>query len=203
MGVISNGTTLLDGGSLDSGVDTGAMVLIKSITASNASTVSFIHGGSSVIFDGTYKSYRFEYINLHADVDNDRPYFQATTDGSNFGVTATSLAWRATKSENDGGGAIEYASGQDIQSGTGFFSISDVYLNNEADESVNGYLQVFDPANTTFAKHFIGAFNGMNNGETVNGYGAGYFNTTSAITGIQFKNSSGSFDGTFKLYGIK
>jgi len=43
----------------------------------------------------------------------------------------------------------------------------------------------------------------MNNNENVNGYGAGYFNTTSAITGIQFKNSSGSFDGTFNLYGIK
>jgi len=203
MGVISNGTTLLDAGALDSGVATGAMVLIKSIAASNASTVSFVHGASSVIFDGTYKSYRFEYINLHADVDNDRPYFQATTDGSNFGVTTTSVAWRATKSENDSGGAIEYAAGQDVAQSTSFFSISDIYLNNEADESVNGYLQVFDPANTTFVKHFIGGFNGMNNNESVNGYGAGYFNTTSAITGIQFKNSSGSFDGTFNLYGIK
>ena len=112
MGVISNGTTLLDAGSLDSGVATGAMVLIKSIAASNASTVSFVHGASSVIFDGTYKSYRFEYINLHADVDNDRPYFQATTDGSNFGVTATSTNFRGTKSENDGGGATEQATRQ-------------------------------------------------------------------------------------------
>mgnify|MGYP006092630397 FL=1 len=203
MGLISNGTTLLDAGSLDSGVATGAMVLIKSIAASNASTVSFVHGASSVIFDGTYKSYRFEYINLHADVDNDRPYFQATTDGSNFGVTATSTNFRGTKSENDGGGATEQATGQDVAQSTSFFSISDIYLNNEADESVNGYLQVFDPANTTHVKHFIGAFNGMNNNENVNGYGAGYFNTTSAITGIQFKNSSGSFDGTFNLYGIK
>ena len=203
MGLISNGTTLLDAGSLDSGVATGAMVLIKSIAASNASTVSFVHGASSVIFDGTYKSYRFVYINLHADVDNDRPYFQATTDGSNFGVTTTSVAWRATKSENDSGGAIEYATGQDVAQSTSFFSISDIYLNNEADESVNGYLQVFDPANTTHVKHFIGAFNGMNNNESVNGYGVGYFNTTTAITGIQFKNSSGTFDGTFNLYGIK
>jgi len=31
----------------------------------------------------------------------------------------------------------------------------------------------------------------------------GYFNTTSALTKIQFKMSSGNFDGTIKMYGIK
>ena len=34
MGLISNGTTLLDAGALDGGIATGAMVLIKKITAS-------------------------------------------------------------------------------------------------------------------------------------------------------------------------
>ena len=38
----------------------------------------------------------------------------------------------------------------------------------------------------------------------VNTFVGGYFNTTSAITGIQFKQSSGNIDsGTIKLYGIK
>ena len=32
---------------------------------------------------------------------------------------------------------------------------------------------------------------------------AGYFNTTSAIDGLQFSMSSGNIDsGTFKLYGV-
>ena len=35
MGVISNGTTLLDAGALDSGIATGAMTLIKTLTASS------------------------------------------------------------------------------------------------------------------------------------------------------------------------
>ena len=35
MGVISNGTTLLDAGALDSGIATGAMTLIKTLTAIN------------------------------------------------------------------------------------------------------------------------------------------------------------------------
>ena len=34
-------------------------------------------------------------------------------------------------------------------------------------------------------------------------YCSGYFNTTSAITGIQFKATSGNLEaGTFKLYGV-
>ena len=46
MGVISNGTTLLDAGALDSGVATGAMTLIKTLTASSSATLSFVHGAS-------------------------------------------------------------------------------------------------------------------------------------------------------------
>jgi hypothetical protein len=38
---------------------------------------------------------------------------------------------------------------------------------------------------------------------TNNGFMAGYGNTTSAVNAIQFKMSSGNFDGTIYLYGIK
>ena len=76
-------------------------------------------------------------------------------------------------------------------------------MNDESDENQNGYIFLFNPSSTTFVKHFIGNFNGMNNVETVHGLGAGYFNTTSAINAFQFKNSAGTIDGTFRLYGIK
>ena len=36
------GTTLLDAGALDSGVATGAMTLIKTLTASNSANLSFV-----------------------------------------------------------------------------------------------------------------------------------------------------------------
>jgi len=32
---------------------------------------------------------------------------------------------------------------------------------------------------------------------------AGYGNTTSAINAVRFQMSSGNFDGTIKLYGLK
>ena len=63
MGVISNGTTLLDAGALDSGVATGAMTLIKTLTlGSAAASISFVDGASNVVFDGTYKEYVFKFI---------------------------------------------------------------------------------------------------------------------------------------------
>ena len=34
-------------------------------------------------------------------------------------------------------------------------------------------------------------------------YVGGYCNVTSVIDGVQFKQSSGTFDGKIKLYGIK
>ena len=64
MGVISNGTTLLDAGAIDSGIATGDMTLIKTLTASSSSTLSFVHGASSVVFDGTYKEYVFKFIDI-------------------------------------------------------------------------------------------------------------------------------------------
>ena len=43
------------------------------------------------------------------------------------------------------------------------------------------------PSSTTFVKHFISRVNSYHgNDESIEGLGAGYFNTTAAITAIQF-----------------
>ena len=69
MAVISNGTTIIDAGALGSGVATGKMTLIKTLTASNSSTLSFVDGAASVVLDDTYDSYVFKFINIHGDTD--------------------------------------------------------------------------------------------------------------------------------------
>jgi len=184
--------------SLPSGVTGSSLVLISTTTATNADTTSITSG-----IDSTYKEYIIKFINYHADNDNPRPYFQVSTNGgSSYGVTVTTSAFRTNFREDDSDEKLEYTSGQDVAQSTSFFSISDVYLNNEADENINGFIHLFDPSNTTFVKHFMGEFVGMNNLEGVHGFGAGYFNTTSAINAIQFKNSAGNHDGIFKLYGV-
>ena len=205
MGVISNGTTLLDAGALDSGVATGSMTLIKTITASSSGTIQFQDGSSNVVLDNTYKEYVFKIINMHPAVDNHIFEFQANASGgSGYNETITSTCFRSFHTEGDGTAAISYLVNDDLAQGTDHQHLANG-VGNANDESLSGELHLFDPSNTTFVKHFIAKFNFY---EASNGsntyYTAGYFNTTSAIDEIQFKMASGNIDsGTFKLYGIK
>ena len=76
-------------------------------------------------------------------------------------------------------------------------------LGNGADENTAGELHLFAPSSTTYVKHFYCTTNGYEyTNVTWNSYIAGYFNTTAAITAIDFKMSSGNFDGIIALYGI-
>ena len=205
MGVISNGTTLLDAGALDSGVATGAMTLIKTLTASSSGTLSFVHGTSSVVLDGTYKEYVFKFIDIHGETNSKEITFQGSTNsGSSYGLTITSSAFVAYHNEAGNSAVLEYGSNSDQAQATGFQMISG-NAGNGNDESISGTLHLFDPSNTTFVKHFIARSNCYNaNDYSQDFYAGGYFNTTSAIDAIQFKMVSGNIDaGTIKLYGIK
>ena len=62
MGVISNGTTLLDAGSISAAK--GALTHIKTVTASDSSDLTFLHGSASVVLDGTYKEYIFKFYDI-------------------------------------------------------------------------------------------------------------------------------------------
>ena len=205
MGVISNGTTLLDAGALDSGVATGAMTLIKTLTASSSATLSFVDGASDVVFDGTYKEYVFKFIDINPNADGPDYTFNVSIDGgSNYNVAKTSTQFNARHSEDDGSSALSYITGNDLAQGTGFQIIGDG-VGGSADECLVGTLQIFDPANTTFVKHYISSVNNYRtNDDTYNVFTAGYANTTSAVNAIQFKCSSGNTDsGTIKMYGVK
>jgi len=204
MAVVSNGTTIIDAGALGSGVATGKMILIKTLTASNSSTLSFVDGASSVVFDDTYDSYVFKFINMHPATNAVQFSFQTNAVGaSGYNETITSTAFDAYQNENNSGAGLEYSAARDQAQGTAFQQFNDG-LSNSADDSISGTLQLFNPSSTTFVKHFIGDSNtSYNGGLSVNWKIAGYINTTSAIDEIQFKMSSGNIDsGVIKLYGI-
>ena len=96
MGVISNGTTLLDAGVIDSGIPTGAMTLIKTITLSSAAgTVSFVDGTSSVVLDDTYEEYIFKFYNIHPSASSKLTFNVSIDSGSNYNVTKTSTLFRS------------------------------------------------------------------------------------------------------------
>jgi len=205
MAVVSNGTTIIDAGALGSGVPTGKMILIKTLTASSSATLSFVHGASSVVFDDTYDKYVFKFINMHPATNEAYFTFNMSLDtGSNYNVVKTTTFFRANHPEAGSNGSLAYRTGDDLAQSASFQRLS-AQIGNGNDESTSGYLTIFNPSSTVFQKHFMAQSNAyqIGNEHTNNSHIAGYGNTTSAIDAIQFKMHSGNTDsGVIKLYGI-
>ena len=188
-------------------INPGAMTLIKTLTASSSSTLSFVDGSSDVVLDSTYPIYLFKFLNIHPSSagTNFRVNFSADT-GSNYNVTKTTTVFKAEHFENDSSTELDYETGQDLAQSTNpqMFMI----LDNANDSGGSGELYLFNPSSTTFVKHFIANGTGFvvdgGNPKQFTMYVAGYGNTTSAIDAVQFSMASGNIDaGTIKLYGIK
>ena len=207
MAVISNTTTIIDAGALGAGVATGAVTLIKTLTASSSATLSFVDGADSVVLDSTYPIYVFKFIDIHPATDSKTFRFQGNAAGaSGYNETITSTAYRAFNYENASDAGVGYLTSSDQAQGTGFQNLMENdALGSDNDQCLTGELTLFNPSSTTFVKHFLSKTNMTHRIDaTSNFYGAGYFNTTSAIDEIQFKMNSGNIDsGTIKLYGIK
>ena len=202
MAIISNATTIADAGAFS--VSLGSMVLIKTVTASNAATVSFVHGTSSVVLDSTYPIYKFEFINIHPGTNDSGFMFNGSIDaGSNYNVTKTSTFFYTYHNEGDSAAGVAYNTGHDLAQGTGDQKLAHG-VGNGNDENVIGNLTLFNPSSTTFVKHFIANTSLNDQGDyAISNYSAGYFNTTTALTRVQFKMSTGNIDsGVIKLYGI-
>ena len=184
---------------------TGAMVLIKEQTASSSATISFVDGTSDVDLDATYPIYKFEFINLHPSHDNLDLQFNGSIDtGSNYNVTKTTTFFRAEHEEGDGSTELAYKTGRDLAQGTGFATLIGG-PGNDNDQATSGYLYLFNQSSTTYVKHFLASLNtSTDDNKSRNSFVTGYFNTTSAVDAIQFKNASNDKDaGKIKLYGLK
>ena len=205
MGLISNGTTLLDAGSISAAK--GALTLIKTLTASSSGTLSFVHGTSDVVLDGTYKEYIFKFISIHPATDAAIFQMNGSADsGSNYNVTKTTSVFYAFHNEANTSASLSYDDGSDLAQSTAFSRIVGAgNTGSDNDQCCVGQMHLFDPANTTHVKHFTAVGDTVGDSDyDMPGWIAGYFNTTSAIDEIQFKMSSGNIDaGTIKLYGIK
>ena len=175
-----------------------AMVLLQTETASASGDVSFTSD-----IDDTYKEYFFRFIDIHPSADGANFSFQASTDGgSSYGVTITTLYFRALNNEGDSDAGLSYSVGDDLAQSTAYQELMNT--GNDNDQSGAGWLRLFNPASTTFMKQFISSTSNvtLDNYER-NIYASGYFNTTSALDAIQFKMDSGNIDaGTIKMYGI-
>ena len=182
----------------------GSMIFIKKLTASSSATLTFLHGSSDVVFDSTYKEYLFTFKNLHPSATA-YTLFQGTTDGTNYNTTITSSTFATYHDEADTFTALEYRTPADQAQGTSFQNLNFAdSVGTDNDMNMSGFLRIFNPSSTTFVKHFIATCNSACvQPMTTQTFLAGYFNTTSAITGIQFKQNTGNIDaGDICLYGI-
>ena len=182
----------------------GAMTLIKTITSTTDTTISFVNGSSDVVLDSTYPIYLFKIISCHPSGDGPVLMFNASDDTSShsYDLAKTTTTFYARHDEDGTDGQVTYTD-NDLANGTGFQELN-VGTGGDNDQSVSGELWLFNPSSTTFVKHFMGVTS--NNYETDANYSfytAGYINTTAAVTAIQFKMGDAQTNGTIKLYGIK
>ena len=187
----------------------GALVPIKTLTASSSSTLSFVHGSNDVVLDGTYPIYMFKFINIHPSGAGSEFQVNFSTDsGSNYNVTKTTTAFYSYHAENDSATTLTYNSSEDLSQSTAFQNLtvaSQIGIDN--DESASGQMYLFNPSSTTFVKHFMSETNYASNDTppfSMNCYIAGYGNTTSSINAVRFQLDTNNIQsGTIKLYGIK
>ena len=127
MAVVSNGTTIIDAGALGASAGAGKLTLIKTLTASSDSTLNFVNGASSVVFDSTYDIYIFKFINIHVS-SNDSTFRVNFRDGStNYDATKTTSFFRAYNAESGSPSALIYASSHDSSQST---SAADIITSN-------------------------------------------------------------------------
>ena len=101
------------------GLATGSLVPIKTLTASSSATLSFVHGTDGVVLDSTYPIYKFEFINIHPATDDVNLQFNLSTDsGSNYNVTKTTTVFRAIHAENGSLAQLQYESTLDLAQST-------------------------------------------------------------------------------------
>ena len=180
------------------GVSTGDVVLLSSQTASNSATISFTSDITS-----TYGEYIFKFYNINPATDDVEFTFNGSIDGgSNYNVTKTTTRFSAYHREDDGDTGFGYHAAGDLAQSADFHKLLGG-AGNAADEGGAGEVHLFNPSSTTYVKHFYSTTQqGDNGGLAVNAFIGGYFNNTDNIDAVQFKMSSGNFDGVIQMYGI-
>ena len=165
---------------------------------SGVSNISFTSG-----IDSTYMEYVFYFNNLHFSDNACNFEINFRDGGSNYDATKTSTFFRTQHDEADTTTDLSYQTGRDLAQSTGNQTLAE-NLGNANDESLSGHLTIFNPASTTFVKHFLAQtqyYQTNNYSESV--FVAGYCNVTVAIDGVKFVPSAGTIDsGDILLYGV-
>jgi len=176
----------------------GSLILLSTQTASASASISFTSGLTSA-----YKEYFFIFNNIHPASQSNFTFQVNASGQTGFNETMTTTAFRAQHTESDSTASLDYKTNIDQAQGTSYQVIAE-QINTGNDESCSGTLHLYNPSDTTFVKHFITNLSAYMDSTTAHNYfTAGYINSTSAITEIDFKMSTGNIDdGTIQMFGV-
>ena len=130
----------------------GIPTLIKTLTASDSSSLDFVDGTSSVVLDSTYDEYMFVFTDIGAATDEVDFSFQVNaTDDAGGGYDTsliTSTSFYADHAEDDSGTGFTYRDSLDLAESASFQIVAD-RVSNASDESLAGIMHLFSPSSTT------------------------------------------------------
>ena len=182
----------------------GALVPLFSTSFTSATGTVQITSGITSAFD----EYLFIFNDIRPATDNRGLVFRGSTDGgSSYGIETTSTMIRSAASEGGGNGSLTYNTDQDVAESTGMIPLISEQAN-DSDQALCGLLRLYNPASTTFVKHFLSTGSQTESG----GGGAdasvlkmvgGYMNTTSAINAVKFEMNAGNMEaGNIQMFGV-
>jgi len=183
------------------GVSKADVVLLATNNITSAVSASAFTSGIT----STYGEYIFKFYGMHPATDDVYFEFNVSIDGgSNYNVTKTTTFFQGQNAESGSEGGVAYKNGDDLAQGTGYVRLA-TNLGNDADQQCAGELHLFNPASTTFVKHFYSRAVTPHSANYANdAFIGGYANTTSAVNAISFQMSSGNIDvGKIKMWGVK
>jgi len=164
------------------------------------STTNVTSGTSSVIFnsgiDNSFNTYYFTFTDVHPASNGYQFQVRVEIGGSFKSDTNYLYGGLGKLSNND--------DRNHVNTGHTAFLISDD-VGNATDKSLSGDFTLYNPSDTTFSQLIQANSTGvLSNSQANRMIQGGYYNSGSAVTGVQFFMASGNIDnGIFKMYGIK
>ena len=153
---------------------------------------------------GTYKALEFHFYDLHPSAAYADFEFQVNT-SYNQNINSTAMRfWAHDNTSHSNSVGYQSSADQHVGASSGTWCcLSETVNSGNAENSLSGVMTLYDPASTTYVKHFISKTDTQTS-STYQQYTqvAGYVDTTSAVDKIKFRFGSGNIDsGMIKVFG--
>jgi len=161
-----------------------------------------IPGGATYIdmddvFSATYKNYLLVTTGIDVNTDGADLHIQVKTSGGLVSGGSDYLYSYLQRASNTDSHSGSYSTG------ASYFRLNSSGVGNAAEESANLFIQFYNVRSTSHYKLIFSQMTSLSTGsDALYNLGVGAVKTTTALTGIRLKSSTGNLDaGVLKVYG--